>query len=177
MRYAHTQRGGLHWLLWLTAGICLVGAWGAHSEGGALYAVLLLVGVGALTAVLALCFVTLTVRDGGDALEVRFGPIPLFKKRVPYAGIESVQAARSALIDGWGVHWIPGRGWTWNLWGFECVELSVDGDTLRIGTDDAPGLERFLLGRIGATSETATSAAATPEAATPEAATPEAGTD
>ena len=58
--------------------------------------------------------------------------------------IDQVTASRSALIDGWGMHWIPGRGWTFNLWGFDCVELIVSGKPLRIGTDDMENLVAFL---------------------------------
>lgn len=102
-----------------------------------------------LFAVLAACFGTLTVRDAGDHLDVRFGPIPLFGTRVRYDAIEGFAAARSRLIDGWGVHWIPGRGWTFNLWGFDCVEISTGKGTVRIGTDDPDGLAAFLAARSG----------------------------
>ena len=147
MSYAHTQRGGLHWLLWFTALICLVGSWYAFHDGES-FAGGLLAGVAVLTVLIALCFVSLTVRDGGDALEVRFGPLPLFRRRVPYAGISDAKVSRSKLIDGFGVHWIPGRGWTWNLWGFDCVTLRVDGKPLRIGTDDPAGLVNHIIERL-----------------------------
>lgn len=147
MSYTHTQRGGLHWVLWLTAAACLVGAWSAHGDGEA-YAVGILLSVAALVGALALCFYSLTVRDDGDALLVRFGPLPLFQRRVLYALIESVALGRSKFIDGFGVHWVPGRGWTWNLWGFDCVELVLDGKRLRIGTDDRSGLMAHLQARL-----------------------------
>lgn len=53
------------------------------------------------------------------------------------------------MVDGWGIHKILGRGWTWNLWGFDCAELRVDGQTLRVGSDDADGLVEFLKTRLG----------------------------
>ena len=84
----------------------------------------------------------------GDALQLRFGPIGLWKKRVPYAEITSAKPARSAFIDCWGVHWIPGRGWTWNIWGRDCVELRTTRGKLRIGTDDQAGLVALLSERI-----------------------------
>lgn len=149
MSYAHTQRGGLHWLLWGTAALCFLGAWGARQEGETA-AVAILAGVGVISGVFALCFLSLTVQGGGDALDVRFGPIALFKTRIPYGKIERPVRARSALIDGWGVHWIPGRGWTWNLWGRDCVEMTVDGKRMRIGTDDPDGLAAFLQAQVGA---------------------------
>lgn len=135
----------MHWVLWLTVLVCAAGAYVMRHEGWPAW---LLSGFTVLVAVLAFCFVTLTVRDDGDALLVRFGPLPLFRHRVPYARMEGVQVARSKLVDGWGVHWVPGRGWTWNLWGFDCVEIDASGRTLRIGTDDPRGLAAFLDKRI-----------------------------
>ena len=46
----------------------------------------------------------------------------------------AVEAGRSSLIDGWGIHWIPGRGWTYNLWGFGCVVIQQGKKTTRVGT-------------------------------------------
>ncbi len=97
---------------------------------------------------LAFCFKTFTVSDQGDHLLLRFGPLPVFKKRIPYAAITEVRRSRSRFVDGWGIHKVLGRGWTWNLWGFDCAELRVDGQTLRVGSDDADGLVRFLRERI-----------------------------
>ena len=148
MSYRHTQRGPLHHLLLGLAIGLLLGAFFAYGRS-ARPAFLLLVTLGVLTIVLSLCFRWLTVSDTGDALEVRFGPIPIFRRRIPYAAIERVAPARSRLVDGLGVHWVPGRGWTWNLWGFDCVELVIDGRTLRIGTDDREGLTAFLESRLG----------------------------
>ena len=81
---------------------------------------------------------------------MRFGPLPLFRKRIPYRDIAAVEQGRSRWIDGWGIHFVPGRGWTYNLWGFDCAELRVGGRRLRIGTDDAEGLVSFLRQRTAA---------------------------
>ena len=60
-----------------------------------------------------------------------------------YDQIADVQIGRSTLIDGWGIHRTPGRGWIWNIHGFRCVELDLhDGSRLRIGTDE-PELEQL----------------------------------
>ncbi len=101
-------------------------------------------------AYLAGSFVHLEVTDRGDHLLARFGPLPSFYKRVYYAELQSVEPGRSKLIDGWGVHWVPTRGWTFNLWGFDCVELMVSGQPMRIGTDDVDQLVAFLRGKIEA---------------------------
>ena len=39
----------------------------------------------------------------------------------------------------------PSGGWTWNLWGFDCVDVYLTrGRKLRIGTDDPIALAAFL---------------------------------
>ena len=58
--------------------------------------------------------------------------------------IEDPEVGRSRLIDGWGIHWVPGRGWTYNLWGFRCVQIKHLGRTVRIGTDDPGGLHEAI---------------------------------
>lgn len=39
-----------------------------------------------------------------------------------------------------GLHYLPGHGWTCNLWGFDCVILRLDTQIVRVGTDDVEGL-------------------------------------
>lgn len=39
-------------------------------------------------------------------------------------------------------------GWVWNLWGRDCVVVHLKNGTLRIGTNDAPNLCRFLESKI-----------------------------
>ena len=91
----------------------------------------------------------LTVRDEDDCLAIRFGPLPLLGKRIPYADITSAEPDRTSLIDGWGVHWVPGRGTTYNIWGYGCVKLQVGGRTIRVGSDDVENVLAFLQGKIG----------------------------
>lgn len=143
MPYQHTQRGLLGHLLSLFAVVLAVSAWFSRSEVGLPW---ILGGVAILFAALATMFQTLTISDGGDHLAIRFGPWSLFARTVNYADITDVKVARSSWIDGWGIHTIPGRGTTWNLWGFDCVELKVKGKTLRLGTDDAYRLQDLLNG-------------------------------
>lgn len=142
--YQHRQIGHIHWLLWAVAALAF--ALGADGHGDE---VVVAMAAGVAFFALSLCFVWLNVRDGGDHLVVEFGPVSLFRKRVPYHEIDSVLPARSALIDGWGIHLVPGRGWTWNIWGRDCVELTMGTRRLRIGTDDPEGLAAFLRQRIG----------------------------
>lgn len=146
MTYAHTQTGRFHWLLVALSLIVLVLVVALGLEWPMTVVLPL---AATLFLFLAASFAQLTVRDGGDALEVRFGPLPLMRKRVPYATIRGASAERSRFIDGWGVHWLPGRGWTWNLWGYDCVGLELEeGRHLRIGTDDPEGLLSHLRQRL-----------------------------
>jgi hypothetical protein len=107
----------------------------------------LLLGFAVMMAFVGLCFGDLTVRDEGDHLAIRYGPLPVFHKQIRYDAIASVTRGRSSLIDGLGIHYVPGRGWTYNLWGTDCVKLLVDGKVIRIGTDDAQQLTEFLLSK------------------------------
>jgi hypothetical protein len=105
--------------------------------------------VSLVLVLLAPCFHYLAVEDRGDVLAVRFGPVPLFRRTVRYADIGSVEVGRTLLLDGWGIHLSIRGGWVWNLWGRECVVIHFkDGGTLRIGTDDAENLARFLEGKV-----------------------------
>lgn len=88
-------------------------------------------------------FYHLTLSDGGDHLAVRFGPLPLFRKHIPYERIVSAEVGRTLLLDGWGIHLSVRGGWVWNIWGRACVVIR-HGSTTRVGTDDAENLVRFL---------------------------------
>lgn len=140
--YRHTQRSPLAFLLLVVAGVQIgtsVTLWEIP-----LVAIALLL-AGLLIVVIAASFGWLTVSDGGDHLNVRFGPLPLFGTRIPYADITAVEPGRSSFIDGWGIHYIPWRGWTYNLWGFSCVKLTLVGNkVIRVGSNDAPALADFL---------------------------------
>jgi len=146
MHYYHTQRGPLSSLLALIGVIAWVAALANIND---VRFVLPCGLVGAVMLVLALCFGSLTVADEGQSLLVRFGPLLLFRKRVEYEAISNAQPAQSSFIDGWGIHYIPGRGWTYNLWGKSCVRLTVSGRTIRIGSDDARNLAGFIQSKIG----------------------------
>ena len=146
MGYTHTQRGPLHWLLWGSALLLAVLVIVVPPEAAWVQGLLLVVAVSVVF--LAFCFRSLTVRDEGTALAIRFGPSALFRRSVPYAAMRAAKRARSAILDGWGVHWLPGRGWTMNLWGRDCVEIELDRGLLRVGTDDPDGLTAFLEARL-----------------------------
>lgn len=154
MQYEHTQHAPLHLLLHLVAIAMVVSTCVMFGQEPGL--ALILAPTAMLFFLLGLMFAHLNVRDEGDWLAVRFGPLRLFGTRVQYSDITSVKRGRSALIDGFGIHCMPGRGWTFNLWGFECVELIVNGRKLRIGTDDSENLAAFLKSRMPQDSTPAT---------------------
>jgi len=143
--YSHTQKAPLCVILYGSTLLCFALAWVVGSAPGSIIAI----AVGLLIVLLAPAFHHLTVEDQGDRLAIRFGPVPLFRRRVRYADIEQVEVGRTLLLDGWGIHYSMRGGWVWNLWGRECVVVHLrNGGILRIGTDDASNLARFLEGKI-----------------------------
>lgn len=143
--YTHTQQAPLCLMLYASALLCLVLGWVVSETSGIYVAVSL----GLLIALLAPAFHHLTVVDKGDHLAIRFGPVPLFGRTVQYADIEKVEVGRTLVLDGWGIHYSIRGGWVWNLWGRDCVAVHLKNGVLRIGTDDAENLARFLEGKIG----------------------------
>lgn len=149
MAYTHTQSGPLSSLLIIPAIACGLSGAALWSQGP--IGLLLILGA-VLLLFLAACFHSLTITDRGDHLAVRYGPIPLFGTRIRYDTIASAEPGRSAIIDGWGIHFVPGRGWTFNLWGRDCVVLRGHGRTIRLGTDDPLALATFIQSRASAAS-------------------------
>lgn len=140
--YDHIQYAPAYWLVLAPAFFLL---WAAITLANNDQEAAALLAASAVLGLVAYSMHHLRVYDAGDALAVRFGPVPLFRKRVLYDRIAAVERDRSSVIDGWGIHWVPFRGWTYNLWGFDCVRLTLtNGRTVRIGTDDPEGLAQFL---------------------------------
>jgi len=140
MKYEHTQKSPLFWIFPTAGcGILVVG----------MASVAAVVSCAALILI-ALCFGRLTVSDKGDSVSIRFGPLPVFGARFDYSEITDAGPARSTFLDGWGIHWVPGRGRIYNIWGFDCVRITVRDKTVRIGTDDVNGLLQLLKKRTEA---------------------------
>ena len=95
-------------------------------------------------------FGSLTIRDDGEWLALRFGPLPLLRKTIRYADITGVEIGRTTIIDGWGIHFIPGRGWTYNVWGFACVKLTLGRKIIRVGPTTQRGWRRSFARRSAA---------------------------
>lgn len=143
--YSHTQKAPLCLILYGSALACIALAWIVGDTPGNFIAV----AVGLVIALVGPAFHHLTGVDQGESLAIRFGPIPLFHRTVQYADIEKVQIGRTLILDGWGIHYSIRGGWVWNLWGRDCVVVHWKKGVLRIGTDDAENLARFLEGKIG----------------------------
>lgn len=143
--YVHTQRAPLCLILYGSALICFGMAWMVGSPPANVIAV----AAGLSIALLAPAFHNLTVEDQGERLAIRFGPIRLFHRTLNYAAIDKVDIGRTLVIDGWGIHYSVRGGWVWNLWGRDCVAVQLrNGGVVRIGTDDAENLARFLERKI-----------------------------
>lgn len=142
--YRHTQTSPIRFGLFLILAVSLLAGWIWRAEFAAWFSMACLAGV---TALVWLTMTRMTVEDEGEALLVQFGPIPLFSTRIRYEDIETFEAKRSRVIDGWGIHYLPGRGWIWSLWGLDCVDIKRKKNTIRIGTDDAENLVAFLQSR------------------------------
>ncbi len=147
MTYTHTQRSPLHYLLFAVAAGLVAGAVAFAGEPAIAtgFAV-----TAALSALLAFCFASLTVSTDADHLHIKFGPLPFFQRSIEYAEITQAELGRTSIIDGWGVHYIPGRGWTYNLWGFGCVVIHTEKSNIRIGTDDPENLLAALQSKVQA---------------------------
>lgn len=145
--YSHTQKAPLCLLVYALAVVFIVLGYIVEEAPPIQW---LFPPIGLLMLIIAASFHHLTVEDQGDVLSVRFGPIPLFRKTVLYTNIVKVEVGRTLLLDGLGIHMSIRGGWVWNIWGRDCVVVHFrNGGTLRIGTDDAENLARFLEGKIG----------------------------
>ena len=146
--YEHVQRSPIHLLLYILTAFMFVFAWQIRSDVAPSIVVLI---VALIMFVVTLSFQTLTVSDrDGEHLDVRYGPLNLFGTKLNYREITKVEQGQTSLIDGWGIHFIPFRGWTINLWGFECAKIWHSNRVIRIGTDDSENLIRFLRERMEA---------------------------
>ncbi len=143
--YQHTQRSPLHWVLYLPAILLFFVAWQMR-VAAPLDIIFGLVGL--LLIILAFSFQKMTVRERDDYLEVRFGPLNIFGTRIRFSNITKVEIGKTRLMDGWGIHYVPFRGWTFNLWGFDCVKITQKTNVIRIGSNDADHLAEVVSRRV-----------------------------
>ena len=145
--YNHTQKALWFLLLYAIGVLMIVVSWSLFEEDQ--FAAVVLLVAGLLMLMLATSFQHLTVADRGDHLLIRFGPLPLFRKRIRYEDIREVETGRTLLLDGWGIHLSIRGGWVWNLSGRDCVVIYLHDGVVRIGTDDPENLAQFLKRKIG----------------------------
>ncbi|MBI9089110.1 MAG: hypothetical protein JEZ12_07835 [Desulfobacterium sp.] len=145
MGYKHTQRSWLGWTLTAASfGLMIIAVLFSDRTvaGATLFTVTLVLFLASLF------FSTLTVSDAGDHLGLTFGPLPVFRAYIVYSDILGVDRSRSSLLDGWGIHYIPWRGWTYNIWGFKCVRIQLAQGAVRVGTNDQEALVDLLTKKI-----------------------------
>jgi len=81
-------------------------------------------------------FYSLNVEISHNVLVCSFG-IGLIRKQIPLSDIQEVRAVKNPWIAGWGIRWMPGQYWLWNVSGLRAVELLMkNGTRFRIGTDE-----------------------------------------
>ncbi len=145
MTYNHTQHGSRHNVLFAVTFVTLTDAWLARGEAQIVATLLV---IAATFALCGLMFGFLTIRDEAQWLSLRFGLLPVFRKRIRYADITAVEIGRTSLLDGWGIHYFPGRGWTYNIFGGDCVKLTLGRKIIRVGTDDTDELAKVIREKI-----------------------------
>ncbi|WP_319579091.1 hypothetical protein [uncultured Methanospirillum sp.] len=102
-----------------------------------------------LVAILALglgllFFSTLTVQVTESAVCIRFGPVPVIRKRIPLEKIHEWSRVTTPWYYGWGLRYIK-NGTLYNISGFDGVEIRFqEGKRIRIGTDDPAGLTEAI---------------------------------
>ena len=147
--YQHTQRGPWSFVLLAVVASNLtlaVRLWGNEPA----WASWLFLSVALLMTFMTFCFRSLTTTVSETSLRVHFGPIPLLEKKVLLEEIVSVRPEKSSLLDGWGVHWTPGKGWIYNMWGFDCLAINLGTRHFRVGTNDPDQLCEVLERAISA---------------------------
>jgi hypothetical protein len=143
--YHHRQKGPWWLLMYALTAVFLIVSWYVENVP----ALAITFGVtGCVMFILGASLHHLTVADEGDQLAIRFGPFPLFRKRIWYDDIIDAEKDRTTFLDGWGIHLSLRGGWVWNIWGYDCVVLRLKRGILRVGTDDPDELVAFLKGRI-----------------------------
>jgi hypothetical protein len=139
VEYQHTQYGTVMivGLLTATCGVC-VASFVVHA-----FLIAFFVAFPILIISLAL-FYSLSISVNADRLVCRFG-LGLIRRELLLSDIREAKEVKNPWYVGWGIRWMPGRYWLWNVSGFLAVELTLrDGATFRIGTDEPDALVRAI---------------------------------
>jgi hypothetical protein len=139
IHYQHRQRGTLM-LVALIAGAVVLAATAYLSPTPSRW---LCVALACGLLISAWLFSSLTVIVGDNELRWYFGP-GLWQYRMMLGEIRAVRVVRNSWTNGFGIRMGPGFR-LYNVSGLDAVELQLNnGETRRIGTDDAPELAAVL---------------------------------
>jgi hypothetical protein len=136
MTYRHTQVGTV--IIGAVVGMALITLLILVPAAGSI--AWLALAVLAITGAVLATFFSLTVEIDKSTLTCRFG-VGLIQRSIPLSEVDHVSAVVNPWFVGWGIRWIPGSYWVWNVSGFQAVELTMkDGRRFRIGTDEPEAL-------------------------------------
>lgn len=103
--------------------------------GTSVLAIVVTGGVFSVAALLAFTFSRMTVTVDEGAVIARFGS-GWPRRTIPVEEIGAARPVRNRWYHGWGIRKV-GRGWMFNVWGLDAVELELrSGRAFRIGTDE-----------------------------------------
>ncbi|GMQ92639.1 MAG: hypothetical protein BMS9Abin12_0116 [Acidimicrobiia bacterium] len=93
--------------------------------------------------VLTLWFSRLEVKVSSGVVTALFG-FGKPNRVIQLSDVTAARQVRNRWIQGWGVRKIS-RGWMYNVWGLDAVELELtDGTVFRIGTDEPDKLHTVI---------------------------------
>lgn len=118
--YEHTQTG---WPIL----VAMVVAVGIVEAAAVLTADRLVPWIVVVLVPVTLLFSSLTIRVTPQALEWWLG-LRMLGRTIPLAEIGTVEAIRTNLFEGWGIH-LTWHGWLWNVSGFNAVSIRLRGGT------------------------------------------------
>lgn len=108
-----------------------------------------LLAFGAGLLILSGCVSTfIKVEDAGDRLQIRSGPVSLFRRSIQYAEVTSVETGRIPLFLAF--HWgsVPFLGRTYSFGQLDCVKMQLGRQVVRLGSSDAARLAEFVRSKM-----------------------------
>lgn len=68
---------------------------------------------------------------------------------IPFDEIADVRMTQTEFWEGFGIHWMPQRGWLWKVSGRDAVTIrKKNGGMITLGSDDAAGLYDAINARV-----------------------------
>jgi hypothetical protein len=104
----------------------------------------ILMAVLGVIAVVWVLLYSLSLEIKDNALVCRLGA-GLIRRRILLSEIRQISPVSNPWYAGFGIHWVPGQYWLWNVSGRRGVELSLkSGERFRLGTDEPEALIRAI---------------------------------